>query len=643
MNAEIAPRLIVIAGALRGAVFALGSPEVSVGRDSSNIVCLNDPSVSRRHSLIRGEAGQFRIIDLDSFNGTFVNNTPVKERLLEHGDQIAIGDIVLLFLLHEIEVEQVPGLVEPGGGDLITRSMVRLQREDAFYLHPEKVASALPPHERTARDLNALLKISTAVNSLRGAEVLQKRLLELTLEVIPAERGSILLSDDAGKEFTSIVGWHRAAGHTDVTEVSRTITSQVLQEGVALLCNDIFRSEVLDGAESLIASQIRSLLCVPLVIFERTLGIIYLDTREAHVRLDEGHLQLLTAIAGIGAVALANARQVENLEGENQRLQEEIHLEHQMIGESTQMRDVYQYIGKVARSSDSTVLIRGESGTGKELAAYAIHQNSARKSEPFIIINCATLTETLLESELFGHEKGAFTGAVAQKKGKLEIADGGTVFLDEVGELSPVIQAKLLRVLQAREFERVGGTRPVKINVRVIAATNRNLEKAIGDGTYRQDLYYRLNVISFIMPPLRARREDIPLLANHFAAKYSQKVKRRISRLSAQARACLMGYDWPGNVRELENAIEHAIVLGATELIMPEDLPEAIIEHGGSAAARHQMKYYEAINETKKQLLLDALNQSNGSYTEAAKLLGVHRNNLHRIARNLGLRPPQGK
>jgi transcriptional regulator with GAF, ATPase, and Fis domain len=641
MHADLYPRLIVIAGALRGAIFALGAAEAFVGRDPANAVCLNDPSVSRRHCLIRGEAGQFKIIDLDSFNGTFVNGVPVNERSLEHGDQIAVGDILLLLLLRESEAEQTAGLVELGGEDLITRSTIRLQRGDAFYLRPEQVATALPAHERVARDLNVLLKISTTVNSLRGAEVLQKRLLELILEVIPAERGSILLTDEAGKEFTSVLGRHRSAGHVGVTEVSRTITSQVLQEGVALLCNDIFRSEVLNGAESLVASQIRSVLCVPLAVSERTLGIIYFDTREASVRFDEGHLQLLTAIAGIAAVALANAERAEALEGENRRLKEEVLLDHRMIGESPQMREVYRYIAKVVRSSDSTVLIRGETGTGKELAAYAIHQNSARKSDPFVTINCATLTETLLESELFGHEKGAFTGAVAQKKGKLELADGGTVFLDEVGELPPVIQAKLLRVLQAREFERVGGTRPIKINVRVVAATNRDLEKSIRDGGFRQDLYYRLNVISFAMPPLRTRREDISLLANHFAVKYSQKVKRRISGLSPEARACLMAYDWPGNVRELENAVEHAVVLGTTELIMPEDLPEAIVEHGGLAPMRRHMKYYEAVNETKKQLLLDALDRTGGNYTEAAKILGVHPNNLHRLIRNMGLRPPQ--
>ena len=212
---------------------------------------------------------------------------------------------------------------------------------------------------------------------------------------------------------------------------------------------------------------------------------------------------------------------------------------------------------------------QGESGTGKELVAHAIHSNSARAGKQFVAINCAVLSEALLESELFGHEKGAFTSAVAQKRGRLEVADGGTLFLDEVGELTPATQAKLLRVLQERQFERLGSTHSINVDVRIIAATNRNLEEAIKSGRFREDLYYRLNVISLTLPPLRERRDDISLLAYYFIEKYSKKCKRLVSGISPEARACLVAYDWPGNVRELENAIERAIVLGNTEVIVP--------------------------------------------------------------------------
>jgi Nif-specific regulatory protein len=410
----------------------------------------------------------------------------------------------------------------------------------------------------------------------------------------------------------------------------------VLDEGVAILSNDVAERAEFALTESLISSRIRSLLCVPLMLFGRTLGVIYLNTTDAATSFNEDHLQLLTVISGIAAIALENARHVEWLKDENARLRADSQIEHNMVGESARLREVCALLARVA-PTDSTVLIRGESGTGKELAARAIHSNSTRREKPFVAINCAALTETLLESELFGHEKGAFTGALTQKRGKLEVAEGGTIFLDEVGEMSPLMQAKLLRVLQEREFERVGGTRTLKVDVRVVAATNKDLEGAISDGDFRQDLYYRLNVVSFEMPPLRERREDVPLLASYFVAKYSEKFNRRVIGISKEARACLMNYDWHGNVRELENAIERAVVLGSTEMILPEDLPESVFEVE-QLEKNSITKYHEAIKEAKKQLILKAIEGADGNYTDAAKLLGVHPNYLHRLIRNLNLR-----
>jgi transcriptional regulator with GAF, ATPase, and Fis domain len=634
------PQLIAISGSLKGTTFALTADEVSIGRDTSNNISLNDPSVSRRHCLIKrvkkspaDEPDQFIVLDLESYNGTFVNGVPVIEQLLAQGDQIALGDLLFLFLSQESDV--AVATVQFEEDNLITRSTVRLQREDAFYVRPDKVLPNLPSESRVGRERNVLLKISTTLTSIRNVRKLQHRLLELILEVIPAEREAILLADESREEFVSLCGWNRLTGEDDAMRTSKTITNQVLREEVALLSNDIFENENI-GAPSLVESRVCSLLCAPLVAFEKPFGVIYLDTSDPTARFDEGHLRLLTAIAGISALALENARQIEGLTGENTRLQNEIRLEHAMIGQGARMREVYNFLSKVA-PTDSTVLILGESGTGKELAAHAIHLNSPRATKPFVAINCATLTESLLESELFGHEKGAFTGAIAQKRGKLEIADGGSVFLDEIGELSPVIQAKLLRVLQTREFERVGGTRPVKTDVRVIAATNRNLETAIKSGDFREDLYYRLNVVSIVMPALRERREDIGLLATYFVSEFSKKCKRKVTGISSEARRLLHSYDWPGNVRQLENAIERAVVLGSTELIVPEDLPEAMLE-SEAADGVSCSTYYEAVNEAKRQLITKTLHQANGNYTDAAKLLGIHANNLHRIIRNLNLK-----
>jgi DNA-binding NtrC family response regulator len=307
---------------------------------------------------------------------------------------------------------------------------------------------------------------------------------------------------------------------------------------------------------------------------------------------------------------------------------------HDMVGESQAMRAVYDRIRRIAPSS-CTVLVDGETGTGKELAARAIHQNSPRARGPFVAVNCAALTEPLLESELFGHEKGAFTGAVALKRGRLETADGGTLFLDEIGELAPALQARLLRALQHREFERVGGIRTVKVDVRVIAATNRDLADAVASGRFRQDLWYRLNVVSVTMPPLRARREDIPFLAEHFGVRYA---RGRPVAISPEAMQALRAYDWPGNVRELENAVQAAVVLGCSDTIVADDLPDAVLEgsalrRGGPAAAYHQQ-----VLEAKRRLIADALEQSGGNYTAAAKCLGINPTYLHRLATNLQVR-----
>ena len=609
-----------------------------IGRDPTNQLSMEDSSVSWQHCLIKREAGQFSIKDLESRNGTFVNGVPLQERSLEDGDQIKIGDCVFLFLLHDGEPPASSTPVELDNEILVTGAMVQLQGADALYLKPEKLAT-LPPTARMARDLNALLKISTAINALRGLEALQQQLLELVFEVVPARRGAILLVGEALEQFDSVFARDRHLGSDRPVRVSRTAVDRVLRERISILSNDVRKSEAFSAAESLIAFQVTSLLAVPLMLFGKVLGVIYLDTSDPMVRFNEDHLQLMTAIAGIAAAALDNARRVERLENENRRLQEEINIEHNMVGESIRMRQVCQFIAKVAPTA-STVLIRGESGTGKELAARAIHLNSPRKGKPFVAINCAALTESLLESELFGHEKGAFTGAVTQKRGKLEVADGGTVFLDEVGELAPTLQAKILRVLQEREFERVGGIRPIKVDIRLIAATNKDLEKAIQDGSFRRDLYYRLNVVSVTMPALRERREDISLLATYFATKYGNQAKRRVMGISRETRACLVNYEWPGNVRELENAIERAVVLGSADLILPEDLPEALLETDPPADVT-VAKYQVAAKEVKRQFILKALEEAKGSYTEAAKLIGVHPNNLHRLMRNLNLRTPK--
>jgi len=322
---------------------------------------------------------------------------------------------------------------------------------------------------------------------------------------------------------------------------------------------------------------------------------------------------------------------MEWLEEERNRLEASIDVD--MVGESPRMREIWRLLTRVA-ATDSTVLLRGESGTGKELAARALHRNSRRAGRPFVAINCATLSPTLLESELFGHEKGAFTGAIERKTGKFEVADTGTLFLDEVGEIPRSLQAKLLRVLQEREIVRVGGTRPIRADVRVVAATNRDLEAAIREGSFREDLYYRLKVITLETPALRHRPEDIPLLASHFAAVHGRRLGRRTVGISPEARHCLATYPWPGNVRELGNVIERALVLGEADVILPEDLPDEVVEGAAPLAG----ELHAARLEHKKKLILAAWREAGEDYTAAAARLGVHVNSLHRMIRQLGLK-----
>jgi Nif-specific regulatory protein len=629
------PRLQAIAGPLSGETFPVVEGELSIGRAASNRLCLSDARVSRKHCVITQEGAGFRIRDLKSQNGTFVNTVAIEELILKDGDQIRIGESQFVFLISG-EVPNVlvttVALCDP---ELKARSTVSLSAAEAVYLQHRKLERETPS-ATWAHDMSVLFKISMAINSIRRLEALSQKLLELIFEVVPAQRGAILHADENSAQFSSISGYERLGRDAREIQVSRTIVQRVLNEGVAILGNDISNDETMADAKSLAAFRVESLICVPMVIFGKVIGVIYLDTTDRERHFDERHLQLMTAIAAIAAVATRNLLHVEWLEGENRRLQADIDLRHDMVGESAAMREVYKVIARAA-PTDSTVLITGESGTGKELSARAIHRNSPRSARPFIAINCAGLTEPLLESDLFGHEKGAFTGAVSLKRGKLEIADGGTLFLDEMGELTPVVQAKLLRVLQEREFERVGSTRPIKVNVRIIAATNRDIDEAVRNGIIRKDLFYRLNVISLKMPPLRDRQEDIPLLARYFVRRCAEKSKRRISAISPAAEECLRAYEWPGNVRELENAIERAVVLGTTDILLPEDLPEPIVETK-SASAASAMQFHDAVRESKRKIVLRALDEAGGDYAQAASLLGLHVNNLHRLIRNLDLK-----
>ena len=609
-------RLLVTAGPLRGAVYQVAAESFSIGRDPQNHLALQDTSVSRRHCLIIRLSGGFIVRDLGSNNGTLVNDVRVKDQPLAHGDSVTIGRTVLQFLTEDDVIFDDPG-------------------ETATMALPAVQDALLTGHLANA-DLRALLRVSTMLHSFhamyrgRGSsarKLLERHLLSLIFDVIPATRGAILLYEDSLDEPSSLsVKEQTAESHRPVA-IHRKMVERALHEACGLLVED--SSQPAEG----ITPTRQSLLLAPLQIRGHACGVIYLEG----AAFGEAHLQLLVAIAQIASTAMENAFQLEWFEIENQRLEAELHPDHHMIGDSAPLRALQRNVARAAQTN-STILILGETGTGKELVARAIHQSGPRSGKPFIAVNCAALTETLLESELFGHEKGAFTGAVAQKRGRLEAADGGTIFLDEIGEISLQLQVKLLRVLQERQIERVGGTQSIKLDIRLIAATNRNLEEEVRAGRFRQDLYYRLNVVTLRTPALRDRPSDILPLAMHFACKFGQQCGRRVGGITPEAQAYLSHYEWPGNIRELENAMERAVVLGASDMIQVEDLPESIREIAKPAEVTRSMPLQDAIDEAKRQAIGRAFAQAQGEHTGAARLLGVHPNYLYRLMRNLGMR-----
>ncbi|MDJ0837805.1 MAG: sigma 54-interacting transcriptional regulator [Acidobacteriota bacterium] len=620
----MASRLVTIVGSLDGDSFLLSGEDFFIGRHGDNQLCIRHPSVSRQHCVVRRDGDGFSLEDLESRHGTVVNDKPIQKHHLVHGDVVKVGDAQLRFQDREEETSQT-------AVDFLSEPTASVALSAAMFLDSVRIEDQLQDHLEVGHTLNALLRISRALGEESDPEKLIDLILQEVLTALPADRTALVLDEEE-----EIFHAHRDGGDS-AFHVSQTLHQRVTTDQVSLLCNDMVdTTEGLDSA-SLSMNKIPALIVAPLSVPRRRLGIIYADAVDGKA-LTEYHLELLTAVAAIGAAPLAGALRLRRLERENRYLREHA-LQHDMVGSSPAMQAVYDLIAKVA-PTPSTLLIRGESGTGKELAARALHANSARVKGPFVALNCALLSEELLAGELFGHERGAFTGAVTTKVGKIEVARGGTLFLDEVGELPPPLQARLLRVLQEREFERVGGTRPMKADVRVVAATNRDLEEGMRNGSFREDLYYRLNVITLVMPPLRDRRGDIIPLARAFAARHAKTIGRPVPELTGKARACLLAYDWPGNVRELSNAVERAVVLGEDAQIRPEDLPETLHAPDPSSMVSEEgdTTYAAAMDALKRKLVLESVKKSGGNITRAAGLLDLHPNYLHRLIKNLGLR-----
>ena len=486
---------------------------------------------------------------------------------------------------------------------------------------------------RREKELALLLNVSRALDrSMDLREVLGPVLDSLASEMGMSRGTLTLLNRQTGEISIEIAhGLSAAQRERARYRLGEGVTGKVIQTGRAAAVPRISAEPLFlnrTGARKGLPKKDVSFICVPIKIGQDVVGALSADRLfEEDVSLDED-VRLLSIIASMVAQAVRLRQTVEEERrrflDENKRLQSELQERFRpanIIGSTSVMQAVYDLVAQVS-SSDATVLIRGESGTGKELVAHAIHYNSRRASMPFVKVNCAALPESIVESELFGHEKGAFTGAIRERKGRFELADRGSIFLDEIGDLSPAVQVKILRVIQEREFERVGGGETIKVDVRILAATNRNLEHFVEAGAFRQDLYYRLNVFPIHIPPLRERKTDILLLADHFVEKYAKKNGKNVKRISTPAIDMLMAYHWPGNVRELENCIERAVLLSSDEVIHGHHLPPTL-QTADASGTRQWGSLDATLGNIERELIVEALKVSRGNMCKAAEALGI--------------------
>ena len=502
------------------------------------------------------------------------------------------------------------------------------------------VVCLMDPSFRPSREqLSALLSISNLLTSSIDLPSLLKLIVTSVTQLLESEASSLFLVDRTGEQLVLKMATGPVGGEIKELRlnIGEGIAGWVAKHRQGLIVNDTKHDpRFLPAVDKATGFQTRSIIAVPLMDHEQLVGVLEVLNTAKTKQFERSDLDLLTAFGSYASVALRNAELLAAVRDESELLRETVEERYKtLIVESPRMRDVVSTLRKAARSN-STVLLLGESGVGKEILARSIHTWSPRANKPFVAVNCVALSDQLLESELFGHEKGAFTGAYQQKKGLLEVAQGGTVFLDEIGDMKPGLQAKLLRVLQDREFERVGGTQAIKVDVRVIAATNQDLKEAIKDGRFRKDLFFRLNVVTVKIPPLRERREDIPALAKHFVARYAKDMKHPNLKIAQKAIDALWHYDWPGNVRELANVIERSVVLAAGDTITAEDLTlEPEDANGGPAEPLLGLPFHESVEHFKKMRLQEALTKAGGSKTKAARDLQLQLTYLSRLCKQM--------
>ncbi len=566
-------------------IFHLYKKITSLGSSPECDVTLPDPLVPDSFAHIHFDGQVYTIATASRRHEVTINGKKRKKHRLSHDDKIVIGAIELRFSLME-EAPPIDGEAAPTIADL-----------DAYHKLYEFSARLLEKH-----DLADLLN----------------ELMDSVIEITNADKGFLILMEGDQLDVKVARNLKRENIADALSQLSDSIVAKVIETQRPVVISDAMNDDEFSSSQSIIKLRLTSVICVPLIEKGKLIGIIYVGNDSVVDLFQEDTMRVLTVFASQASLIISNAMLMNELKVDNQQLSrrlEELHF-GEIVGTSRPMQEVFRKVEKVA-STDISVLITGETGTGKELIAREIHRRSPRRERPFITINCGAIPENLLESELFGHVKGSFTGAVANKAGKFQAADGGTLFLDEIGEMPLNLQVKILRAIQEKVVVRVGDTRPEAVDIRILAATNRELEEEIRHARFREDLYYRLNVVNLHLPPLRDRGDDVPVVARYLLSRYAKEYDTRVKGFSPNAAVAIRKYDWPGNIRELENRIKKAIILAEGNLIGPEDLGLS------SDALPAILSLAEAKEKFQRDYINEVLALNNGNRTKTARDLGV--------------------
>jgi transcriptional regulator with GAF, ATPase, and Fis domain len=592
-------------GSQRTHRLSVASDEITIGRNPANSIALTDARISNHHAKLVREQGRLVLVDLGSLHGTQLRGQRIKAAVVNPGDEFQLGPYTLKVVLHS---------------------------EDA---------ATDAPITQFRSGIQDLLKLTT-IFTVTDRQAILETLLEQTIRLMSAQRGFVVLAQDG--QLSPVLA-HQ--GISTDEDFSRTICNRALHDRKTVLVSEDDAAQ-LQNIRSLAGRQPKLVLAIPLTDGDDALGVLYLECDQFLNQTLLTHLELLSEVSSLGGRALRGAleRNQVVIDRERWRFLAQVSDEPDLARtcRSVAMKPVLALVERVS-AADVTVLILGESGTGKEVTARAIHRHSARRAGPFVAVNCGAIPKELMEGEFFGYEKGAFTGAQTRTPGRLELAQGGTLLLDEIGELPRELQVKLLRVLETRTFERLGGREPIRLDTRILAATNRDLTAAIARGEFREDLFYRLNVVTLTLPPLRDRTEDIELLTGEMMAAGNRRYPNKLFGISPEALRAFEAYDWPGNVRELRNVIERAFVIESSDRITLESIPVHQKKEGTAPPKRPTapeprpvQTLQEFMRTQERQYVNLILSSTSGNVTQAARHLGLTRSALHKKMRQLGIR-----